>query len=180
MAIPKQFTTVTRLTKTLAMIIFVVFPFVGFWLGIKYQGTQTSIYSASQKNSVPSSKTLEWKTYTNGKYNFAFKYPQDLLLDVRYPTGEEDLVVMVAKPKTEGVERVWVGINSATSLYGSKIREEKIGSITWTVTKHQECDGMYCSPEVISYEIFHNQNHYIINGDFISPQLVLYTFEFTK
>jgi hypothetical protein len=180
MAIPKQFTTVTLLSKTLAMVIFIVFPFVGFWLGIRYQETQTPVDSASQKNEVTSSKALEWKTYINNKYNVTFKYPQDLLLDVRYPTSDEEIVVIVAKPNTEEVERVWLGINSATTLYGNKMREEKIGSVTWTVTKHQDCNGMYCQPEVISYETFHNQKHYIINGDFISPQLVLYTFEFTK
>jgi hypothetical protein len=37
MKVSKQFTTVTKLSKTLALIMFVSFPFIGFYFGISYQ-----------------------------------------------------------------------------------------------------------------------------------------------
>jgi hypothetical protein len=190
MTLPVQFTRVTRLSKTLAFIVFIGFPFLGFWFGTKYQAQKDTItfgnelmqvtqesYTA-QKTQLALKESLDWKTYSNKEYGFTFMYPQDLQLDVKYPTKDQDVVVVVAKPNTEQVERVWIGMNSSTDLYGTKIREEKIGPVTWMVTKYQECNGMYCENEVISYETFHDKTHYIINGDFVSPQLVLYTFKF--
>lgn len=41
MHLPNNFTIVTRLSKILALILFVLFPFVGFFLGIKYQNSIT-------------------------------------------------------------------------------------------------------------------------------------------
>ena len=37
MKLPKSFTTVTTFSKILAMCLFIMFPFAGFYLGIKYQ-----------------------------------------------------------------------------------------------------------------------------------------------
>ncbi len=37
MQLPKELTTVTPLSKILAIILFIMFPFIGFWLGLKYQ-----------------------------------------------------------------------------------------------------------------------------------------------
>ena len=41
MPLPKSFTTVTMLSKTLAMILFIVFPFLGFYAGIQYEKKTT-------------------------------------------------------------------------------------------------------------------------------------------
>jgi putative hemolysin len=37
MKLPKWATTVTTFSKTLALIIFITFPILGFWLGMEYQ-----------------------------------------------------------------------------------------------------------------------------------------------
>jgi hypothetical protein len=37
MKLSKQYTTVTPLSKTIALILFIALPFIGFFLGMKYQ-----------------------------------------------------------------------------------------------------------------------------------------------
>lgn len=37
--LPKSLTTITPLSKTIAFILFIVLPFVGFYLGMQYQKT---------------------------------------------------------------------------------------------------------------------------------------------
>src|SRR5271166_2512755 len=101
MTLPKSLTTVTTLSKILAMALFIIFPFVGFYLGMKYQEKITpkteyvsnniepmqdasTVLPTSMPNliasaaSVPTINPVEkanWKTYTNTKYGFSFKYP---------------------------------------------------------------------------------------------------------
>src|SRR5260221_1389123 len=40
--LPKSLTTVTTFSKTLALIMFILFPILGFFLGIQYQATTTT------------------------------------------------------------------------------------------------------------------------------------------
>lgn len=53
MPLPKFFTTVTTFSKVLALVLFVLFPVFGFYLGMQYQQLQTSsqaylgVYTAS-------------------------------------------------------------------------------------------------------------------------------------
>ncbi len=47
MPLPKAFTTVTPLSKALAMILFIAFPFIGFYIGMQYQKMLTSSHSLS-------------------------------------------------------------------------------------------------------------------------------------
>lgn len=71
-----SFNTVTPLSKTLAMILFILFPFVGFYLGIQHQKKLSlPLDSITQTTNVPN----DWKSYSNTKYNFTVSYP---------PTGE--------------------------------------------------------------------------------------------
>ena len=42
MPLPKSFTAVTPLSKTLAMILFILLPFIGFCLGIQYEKSQNT------------------------------------------------------------------------------------------------------------------------------------------
>lgn len=39
----KQFTTVTLLSKTIALILFILLPFIGFYIGMQYQKTLDSL-----------------------------------------------------------------------------------------------------------------------------------------
>lgn len=92
--------TVTTFSKILAMLLFILLPFVGFYLGIQYQQKVTipPVASEVQKtvilaptltpkavnSPIPTTTpttidTSNWKTYTNTKVGFSIKYPN------RYP-----------------------------------------------------------------------------------------------
>lgn len=50
MTLPSSLTTVTRFSKTLAMILFMILPFAGFYIGSQYQkSVDSSLFSSSQK-----------------------------------------------------------------------------------------------------------------------------------
>lgn len=68
--LPKSLTTITRFSKTVALILFIALPFIGFYLGIKYQKaiTPTEI----------SDPTANWQTYSDS--SLSFKYPSQVSL----------------------------------------------------------------------------------------------------
>jgi len=81
-----QWNKVTWYSKTVALILFVALPFIGFYYGAQYGKIQVSLPSASQTVSVPStptgsdyySNTAEWQTDANNtKGGFAIAYPID-------------------------------------------------------------------------------------------------------
>lgn len=81
---PKELTTVTPLSKYLAMFLFIVLPFIGFSLGIRYQQV-IDYYQEELTKPIPSIKyktsttdqTANWKTYANDKYKFQIGYPNN-------------------------------------------------------------------------------------------------------
>lgn len=93
MKLPKELTTVTKLSKYLAMLLFIALPIVGFLLGTKYQQkvmieTKNTNLSISQPVPTPSwsiiryksltpIKTLSsgWKTYNAPANCFSFSIP---------------------------------------------------------------------------------------------------------
>lgn len=89
MKIPKYWTTVTTFSKTIALILFIALPFIGFWFGLSYQQildlNRNYSYGLPVKpsNSVTSSTTLDqtsgWYIYTNNTYGIQFKYPENLI-----------------------------------------------------------------------------------------------------
>jgi hypothetical protein len=58
MKLPKELTTVTPLSKTLALILFIVLPFIGFFIGVRYESLQKQqskmpdVSMISQKNTI--------------------------------------------------------------------------------------------------------------------------------
>jgi hypothetical protein len=48
--IPKKFKTVTTLSKTVALILFISLPFIGFYVGSNYKKTISSLYSPCVNN----------------------------------------------------------------------------------------------------------------------------------
>ena len=69
----KFFTTITPFSKALALIMLVIFPIVGFWLGIKYDESKNNNFSI-------------WKTYTDQR-GFSFQYPSDKVTIVKENGG---------------------------------------------------------------------------------------------
>jgi hypothetical protein len=89
MKLPKELTTVTPVSKFLAIVVFITLPFLGFVYGMKYQElldfnqVQDVSYSARKVKRLPTptpDPTAHWKTYENRDYNFQFKYPSDLYI----------------------------------------------------------------------------------------------------
>ncbi len=79
--LPKWLTTVTLFSKLLAMFLFILFPFAGFYLGMKYQQQLTvnaPVVSQIQKNGTPT-PTVSNKSGT--KYNI------DKYFSITYPKG---------------------------------------------------------------------------------------------
>lgn len=84
MKLPKELTTVSPVSKFLAFVVFVTFPFLGFIYGMKYQELvdfnkfQEASYAIRNVKRLPTptpDPTANWKTYENQEYNFQFKYP---------------------------------------------------------------------------------------------------------
>lgn len=93
MHLPPTFTTVTPLSKVLAMILFIILPFGGFLLGMNYRNDQITAtisqddpYSPSLSDSfidawptptLPGQEPSDWKIYTDTERGFEFRYPDD-------------------------------------------------------------------------------------------------------
>ena len=85
MKLTQSLTTVTRLSKILAAVLFVTLPFVGFYLGMEYQKGITPIISDQSSSQIPIirisspviDQTVDLKTYTNHEYGIEFKYQSE-------------------------------------------------------------------------------------------------------
>ena len=64
MTLPKSFTTVTTFSKILALVMFVTLPIVGFYLGIKYQNTLSSLQGADLRTRIFVTRQ-ECESFTN-------------------------------------------------------------------------------------------------------------------
>ena len=74
MTLPKELTTVTPFSKYLAMILFIIFPFVGFYLGSIYeQRALTATQTVSVTHNLTS--TLQ----TSGNAGIQSRCPVDFL-----------------------------------------------------------------------------------------------------
>ncbi|GEM_PF-2775788 len=97
MVLPKELTTVTPLSKGLALIVFILLPFIGFFAGMNYQSmvdganqyqstnkVAKSISPTKAQLIVPSSsidvnQNANWKTF-NAASGISFKYPSNWIV----------------------------------------------------------------------------------------------------
>lgn len=93
-ALPKELTTVTPLSRLLAIALFLFLPVFAFYVGMQYEKNITSQLTyhtreLQQRSPIqPKGDMLnptaapeipaDWKTYMNKKYNFEFKHPPQL------------------------------------------------------------------------------------------------------
>lgn len=99
MKLPKEITTVTPLSKYLAIVVLIALPIVGFFLGMQYQemvnlAKRQEMESNLSIPRVPTPTpiaiptidpllTADWKIYGNVEYGFTIKYPNNLVLEER-------------------------------------------------------------------------------------------------
>lgn len=82
MHLPKSFTTVTTLSKTLAFILFITLPVVGFYLGT-LQSKESSISAPKSSTSEKEeSKTKDWQTYKSKQLGISFRYPPSWNIEI--------------------------------------------------------------------------------------------------
>lgn len=104
---PNPLTSVTPLSKLLALILFISLPFLGFYLGMRYQKASSIPAPSTVVNSNPvnqplspsanviqpqaspssstNSEMANWKTYISAKYNYSVQYPSDWTYrDIQY------------------------------------------------------------------------------------------------
>lgn len=88
MPLPKSLTTVTPFSKALAMVIFILFPILAFFLGMAYQESVNNIKIRNleekliQLSRYPTptpdyTDITSWKIYKNNEFGYEVKYPND-------------------------------------------------------------------------------------------------------
>jgi hypothetical protein len=83
MKLPQSVTTVTPLSKSLALVLFIALPFIGFYFGYQY-GQDTAVLDQSNINNlqlVPTNAakstpdlTANWPSYSSQEYQFTLNY----------------------------------------------------------------------------------------------------------
>lgn len=100
MPLPKSWTTVTPLSKTIALILFAFLPLISFFFGIRYQ--QRLDQALPVQNQPPAQiierivyqpllSTSTWKTYTNTKAGVSFKYPSTWILTEKHTFSNREI-----------------------------------------------------------------------------------------
>lgn len=99
MKLPPSFTTVTPLSKTITMIVFVILPVLGFFYGVRYQQKldaplitpSTPAQTIEKIVYQPLTSTNNWKTYTNAKIGMTFKYPPSWSLITKHTFSNREV-----------------------------------------------------------------------------------------
>lgn len=78
MKFPKYLTTVTTFSKIVAAILFILFPLLGFYLGLKYN----RLIAKSDKisGSTDFTQLNNWKKFQSAKNRFSISYPPEINL----------------------------------------------------------------------------------------------------
>lgn len=87
MALPKELTTITLVSKIVAAIYFITLPVLGFTLGMRYQEQldllkeKANIIAFCRSNSPATINKITLKTYSNPELGYSFKYPSKSTLE---------------------------------------------------------------------------------------------------
>jgi hypothetical protein len=116
--LPKELTTVTKLSKILALALFILLPFSGFYIGRIYQKSiDQYIYNSTSRNSIvevakPLSQpvlinTSSWKEFKdpNGKYSFSF--PDNWLISFEKSQYYKDKMDVTVQGPEGKVDFLW-------------------------------------------------------------------------
>lgn len=166
----KYLFTVTTFSKLLAMFLFVLLPFVGFYLGMKYQekitnqnpeAFQLEKKSAETKTKESLSKTVNpsktigyasnitfklvntagWKTFSNGM--FTFKYPKEYSIESKNDTSLILSKIVIGKGPSGENMNFTTKINIEYSALPQDINtKEDLFRIKYPVMKNQNPQDM--------------------------------------
>ncbi len=122
MNLPKELTTVTRLSKTLAMILFVALPFVGFYYGRMYQQSMDQYLSPFNQIRLPAMMGMKkpseaspttsldinnWKEFKDPSKKFSLNFPQNWLISfVQSPRYKDKMDIKIEGPEGH-VDIIW-------------------------------------------------------------------------
>ncbi len=81
--LPRELTTVTKVSKLTALFLFIALPVLAFYIGTHYPGIFKFESSAKlpktisyeQYNNSPQKPIEKWEIYSNKEFGFSFKYP---------------------------------------------------------------------------------------------------------
>ncbi|MDO8610221.1 MAG: hypothetical protein Q7R95_06740 [bacterium] len=181
MNLHKELTTVTLLSKRIALIMFITLPIIAFLFGMKYQ---QAIYSSNQlsnfsstitkvtptifppssitPNQINQDNTSNWKIFSNEKYSF--EYPIDWEInkssrsinDIIVKSSNQSLSVLVNLPGygEECYQPTNTNIGSIT-FNNQQIQLQPIRGIT-----NELCKNIQNSK--ITFGTIKNNNHYLL------------------
>jgi hypothetical protein len=176
--LPEFLTTVTPLSKFIAMTLFIILPFVGFYFGYKY-GQLTlplllPIPTIFPKPTI-SPNISTWKTYTNPKYGYSIKYPPNLQ-PITYPgdvsthffnkttnpeatyVSEQSFNIDVLDNPNKLPFHTWLDTSSLYEPYmksSADVKEISIGGKTW-YTSNDSTTGLLGLPPNIEFRWFYS------------------------
>ncbi len=173
---PKYLTTVTPLSKYLAMFLFITMPFVGFYLGVQYQKSITvkPIQLTSSAIKPFQSSSDSWEIYTASDYSF--KYPAEnqwRISEHIEPLGKSVGVSCYPLCKNSSFEVFSVGrliyksfdeYKASVSAYQSDIQDTTINGEPAVVSI--SVGGPPGGLAVVSYFVIHNGLGYEISYQF--------------
>jgi hypothetical protein len=115
MKFPKELTSVTTFSKVLALTLFIVLPFGGFYLGRQYQkSVDQYIYQTPQFQTItdPSEKPVNidqasWKEFKDPSGKYSFNFPNNWLISFEQsPYYKDKMDVIIGGPEGK-VEILW-------------------------------------------------------------------------
>jgi len=193
----------------LGVLVALVFGISGYYLGLKTgidkktsatatasaTATSTAVASVSPKASATADETANWKTYTNDKYGFSFKYPNTWTITNDKP-GQTGFVDQNLTIKGDGSEefQLWInpdgfGLEGASDIYTAKIQNGKF-IVTSKEKREPNSDFPELTPQVaIGTVDDQTNNSYTLAYSFAMPDRtaelakfdqILSTFKFTK
>lgn len=145
MKLPKSVTTVTPLSKTLALLMFILFPIAGFYIGMQYQKA-LDIY-ALYPSSVPTKQPMIIKIDMSsiGKNVYAhvgdtviIALPSNFTWGISVPLDNILSVAPTLKSSIDGYQKVY--------------QASKEGTVTLSASGRPQClSGHLCSMVVIPF-----------------------------
>lgn len=103
MPLPKSLTTVTQFSKAIAIVLFILFPILAFFLGMTYQESVTNIkirqleekLTSLSRSPTPTpdyTDTANWNIYKNGENGLEIKYPASWKTGATEPPIDKDVL----------------------------------------------------------------------------------------